>query len=89
MGKSSDSNTSDSDEDRRERDKFSERLKKKDKEKTRNIVSRSGNEHFTIRDSVLYNLYRPSILAYKSFSIQVRPRLSNNNLIFGHDLYLV
>lgn len=35
--------TSDSDEDRRERDKFAERLKKKDKEKTRNIaIPRSG-----------------------------------------------
>lgn len=67
MGKSSDSNTSDSDEDRRERDKFSERLKKKDKEKTRNIVSRSGNKLFTIRDStVLYKimLHKPSSLSF-------------------------
>lgn len=67
MGKSSDSNTSDSDDDRRERDKFSERLKKKDKEKTRNIVSRSGNKHFTIKDStVLYKiiLYKPSSVSF-------------------------
>jgi len=35
--------SSDSDEDRRERDKFAERLKRKDKERTRNIaIPRSG-----------------------------------------------
>lgn len=32
----------DSDEDRRERDEFSKRLLKKDREKTRNVPSRSG-----------------------------------------------
>jgi len=36
--------SSDSEEDRRERDKFAERLKKKDKDRTRNIaIPRSGN----------------------------------------------
>lgn len=64
MGKSSDSNTSDSDEDRRERDKFSERLKKKDKEKTRNIVSRSGNKHFLLEIQQCYiKLYRINLVA--------------------------
>lgn len=45
MGKSSDSDSSDSSEDdRRKRDEFAERLRKKDKEKVRNIASRSGIE---------------------------------------------
>lgn len=47
--------SSDSDEDRKERDKFSERLKRKDKERTRNIaIPRSGmftNSNFKIRRS--------------------------------------
>lgn len=42
MGKSDRSSSSDSDADRKERDEFAERLKKRDKEKTRNVVSRSG-----------------------------------------------
>lgn len=44
MGKSSsESSGTDSEEDRRKRDEFAERLKKRDKDKTRNIItSRSG-----------------------------------------------
>lgn len=39
--------TTDSDEDRKERDEFAERLKKKDKERTRNIaIPRSGKFKF-------------------------------------------
>uniref|UniRef100_A0A1B6F5K8 RNA helicase n=1 Tax=Cuerna arida TaxID=1464854 RepID=A0A1B6F5K8_9HEMI len=39
MGKSSDTSGSDSEDDRRKRDEFAERLKKRDKEKTRNVVT--------------------------------------------------
>ncbi|RZF33169.1 hypothetical protein LSTR_LSTR004855 [Laodelphax striatellus] len=46
MGKSSADSTSDSEDDRRKRDEFAERLKKKDKEKTRNINSRSDKRAY-------------------------------------------
>lgn len=46
MGKSSDSSTSESEEDRRQRDEFAERLKKRDKEKTRNVVSSRSGKFF-------------------------------------------
>lgn len=43
MGKSSDS-----EEDRKERDKFAERLKKRDREKTKNVATSSGLYNFSL-----------------------------------------
>lgn len=85
MGKSSDSSVSESEEDRRQRDEFSERLKKRDKEKTRNITSRSGKS---------YHIYdKQGYPFYISGSVNSRPRLYllelKNCIFINNFLYLL